>query len=285
MSYDRRYNIYLDDELFIEGGDGRQLRITFTVSTGYSGYAGTGELAIYNLSPASRGMITSGSILRLECGYADDIGGIYTGLINNVLLEREGTDILVRVLMVAKTKPIVKINKTYPVNTKVATVVQDCAIASKYRLDWNRVSFDSIPPMTRGLTISNRDPVDVISELATQHEFNMVVQNEIITINKQIGDQGDTPLTIGEFTGMEMMPEVSEAGINITTRLNAKLSVGRLFEVDARYRTFTMANAYYDFSDTFGDDLGRGVYSIFKIDHVGDSWGSAWSSQIEGLNT
>jgi hypothetical protein len=103
-------------------------------------------------------------------------------------------------------------------------------------------------------------------------------------LNRNFGDQGDTPLRIGEFTGMEMMPEIAVNSINVTTRLNSKLSVGRLFEVDAKYKTFTMANAYYDFSESFGDDLGRGVYSIHKIDHVGDSWGAIWSSQIEGLS-
>ena len=96
MSYDRRYKISLDGESFIEGGAGRQLRITFSLSSGFDGRVGTGDLAIFNLTRTSAQIPAPGTIVTVEAGYASTMGIIDTGRIANVLNERIGVDTMTR---------------------------------------------------------------------------------------------------------------------------------------------------------------------------------------------
>ena len=286
MSYDRRFSVLLDGKPFIDPTAGRQLRIAFSVSTGFSGYRGTGDVAIYNLKKSSMDEVAVGKTLTLQCGYAsdgDNLGAIYTGKINNVLREREGPDLLVRALMAANTRDVNLLNSVYPTNTKLATIITDCAREAGYALEMNPDSFSDAPVYTAGYSIANEDPINVITRLATEHNFHAVIENERIIINKKMNDRGESVLTIGESTGMEMMPEVHAGGIDLSTRLNSRLAVGRLFVVDAQFATYTMANFYHDMSDIAGEAAGRGVHYIQKIDHTGDSWGDEWSSRITGL--
>lgn len=287
MSFDRRYRILLDGEPFIESAAGRQFRITFSVSTGFSGYRGTGDIAIYNLSKSSMQALKSGSVLVLQCGYAnedgsDDIGTIYTGRIKNVLRERAGTDVLIRLLMVAETRNHTTVNHTFPVNAKVVDVLRYCANAAGYALDIKAESFSDLPPATAGLT-KHGDPVEIISNMAKEYGFQSVVENERIVIVKDWGDRGDGITTISQFDGMEMMPEVSAGGIDVTTRMNSRLAVGRLFKVESDYATFSTANFYYDMSSIVGAEEASAIHYIHKLDHTGDSWGDEWSSQITGI--
>ena len=283
MSYLRAYRILLDGKEFIVGGDGRQLRITFNVTLGYAGYSGTGEVAIYNLSEASREMIQSGVKLRLEAGYVGAVGEVFMGQINGVLHERQGADVVVYAMMSTLTNKDARITRSYTTNTKVATVIKDCAAEAGYGLSWNEASFDDVPLLIGGYYIGDRSPIHVIKALAKQHGFEAAISEERIIITRKWADQGKDPLVIGEFTGMEMMPEVTASGIYVTTRLNPALYPGQLFEVDAQYMTFTMANAVVDMSNVAGRRAGTAIHTVRKIEHQGDSHGDSWSSKIEGI--
>lgn len=119
--------------------------------------------------------------------------------------------------------------------------------------------------------------------MAKEYGFQSVVENERIVIVKDWGDRGDGITTISQFDGMEMMPEVSAGGIDVTTRMNSRLAVGRLFKVESDYATFSTANFYYDMSSIVGAEEASAIHYIHKLDHTGDSWGDEWSSQITGI--
>lgn len=281
-SYDRRYKIYVDDQLFVEGGPGRQLRITFSLSSGFRGRNGTGDLAIFNLSPGSVSRIQSGAIIKIEAGYVGAMDLIYTGKVATVLRERVGTDIALRMLMNGWVDQDKKWSYTFPANSSVPDIIEATAKQAGYPLAWKRASFESLPRQPRGYLISNTNPVKALMIMADEFDFGLSIERGRIVLNKADGDQGTTPYEINEMTGMEMLPEVTWAGVDVVVRLNPRLVPGIPFEVTSKYATYVMANAYHDHEAYRGYELGRGLHYIQQVEHQGDSWGDMWSTSIVG---
>ena len=282
MSYDRRYKIFVDGELFVEGGPGRQLRITFSLSSGFQGRNGTGDLAIFNLAPDSVMKIQPGAIVSVEAGYIGRTGVIYSGKVATVLRERIGTDIALRMLMNGWVNQDDKWSHVFPVNSSVPDIIKAVADRSGYALRWKRESFESLPLQTRGYRIANINPVKALMVMADEFDFSLAIERESLVLNKADGDQGTEPFEINEMTGMEMIPEVTWAGVDAVVRLNPQLTVGIPFEITSKYATYVMANAYHDHSAYRGEDLGRGVHYVMQLEHQGDSWGDMWSTSIVG---
>lgn len=282
MSFDRRYEIWIDDKLFLEGGSGRQLRITFSLSVGFEGTHGAGDLAIFNLAESSRLKLKAGSIVTVKAGYVKNIGIIYRGRVANVLLERIGPDTASRLLMLGWENQNQLWSHNFPANVSVIDVIKKCASQAGYPLEWREESFESLPRKSGAHTVFQSDPINELRALSEHYKFNMAMARGKIVLNRKWKDQGGSVLEINEFSGMEMMPEVTDIGVDVMVRLDPRLSIGRLFEVTSDYATFTMANNTHNVKDFRGANAGKGEHTIKEISHEGDSWGDKWSTSIVG---
>lgn len=275
----RLFEVLLNNEVFIAQSTGQQFRITFNVLIDFGGFNTYMDLSIYNLSQDTVAKaFNKDTTITLRAGYDNTIDTIFNGKIFNVFKERRGPDTITRIIARGGTsfeKPTV--NKTFGKNANVVELIRECCTSTGYPVVIDASQFSDINPYTRGYTLSG-DPLRKLDELANTHNFSYVLDNDSIVVVRNDAFRGGAPVEVSEATGMEGIPEISEVGCNVTTRLNPKLRIGGRIEIKSEFRTITFSNVYYV---DVPASAGTGLYRMFKLTHSGDSWGDDWSTRIE----
>jgi hypothetical protein len=277
----RRWELSVDGVVLIAATGGRQFKCTFEVLNDFGGYTSYCDLAIFNLSSdTANKVLKRGSLLSLRAGYADSIDTIFAGTIRNILRERQGPDTITRLICRGGKLPGEQgqVNVTLGENAKITDIIRACVAVTGYPVVMDDDQFSDIAPYPYGYVLGG-DPLMYLDNLAETHGFNYVIENErMIIVRRGKARQGDTHI-ISQFTGMEGIPEITEVGIDVTTRLNPKIKIGGKFIVESKLATFNFSNLYFvDIPPT----AGQGEYDIFRVSFSGDSWGDTWSTKITG---
>lgn len=278
----RRWEISIDDELFIAPTDGRQFKMTFEVVHDFGGSISYCDLAIYNLSAdTANNAFKKGSAIRFKAGYSDTIDAIFVGTIKNVLRERRGPNTITRLICRGGrlTDESKTINETLGAGAKVTDIIRACVKALDYPIVIDDSQFSDIDPYPRGYVL-NGDPRVYLDTLSTAHNFSyMIENNRAIVIRNDSFRQGEVHI-VSQFTGMEGIPEITEVGADVIIRLNPKIRIGGRYRIESTLSTFNFSNLYFQ---NIPESAGKGEYRIFRISHSGDSWGDAWSTKIVGF--
>lgn len=278
----RRWSLTVDGEELIEQTDGRQFKCTFTILHDFGGFTSYADISIYNLSTdTANKAFKRGKTLSFKAGYEDSIDKIFSGTLRNIIRERRGPDTITRLICRGGKLAIdqAQINQTLGTDTQLVDIVRACATSMGYPIVMDDAQFSDIPPYPYGYTLQG-DPRVYLDELAQTHKFDYVVENERLVIVRQgYARQGDINV-ISQFTGMEGIPEISEVGVDVVTRLNPKIRIGGKFRVESELATFNFSNLYFR---DIPESAGQGEHKIIKIEYTGDTWGDAWSNKIFGL--
>jgi len=258
-----------------------QFRIVFTILVDFGGFISYADIAFYNLSiDTATKIIKKGAAITLKAGYVDNFDIIFEGNINNVLYERDEADTITRVIARGGARSDqVSINKTFGKNVKVTTLIRACAEALTYKIKIEESQFASIPPYAKGYPL-NGDPRVYLDKLALAHNFSYTFDKEqLIILENKCFLPGEVVI-VSQFNGMEGIPEITEVGVDVNTRLNPQLRIGQRIEVQSKLRTFNFSNLYFQ---GIPAAHGEGVYRMFKLQHEGDTWGDRWTSKITGF--
>ena len=278
--YDRRFEILVDDEVFIGETGGRQFRVTFNILLDFGGFHSYADIRIYNLSDetAAKALVRN-NVFTLRAGYQETIDTLFKGRVRNVFKEREGPDTVTRIIARGGSQPEASISRTLGVNTRVTEIISACAQALGYPLVINSDDFAAIPPYPRGYVL-NGDPRVYLDSLAQTHNFNYIVDNERLVVTGGNSFRQGEPFIVSQFTGMEGIPEVTEVGCDVNVRLSPKIRIGGRIDVQSELATFNFSNLYFQ---NVPENAGTGVYNVFRLRHTGDSWGDQWTTQVTGL--
>ena len=275
----RLFEVLLDNQTFIAPTSGPQFRVTFNVLIDFGGLNTYADISFYNLSQdtANRAFALQTTI-NLRAGYNNTIDTIFNGKIFNVFKERRGPDTITRVIARGGTsfeKPI--INQTFGTNANIVELIRACCTSIGYPVVIDASQFSDVRPYATGYSLSG-DPLRKLEQLANTHNFSFVLDNDSIVIVRNDAFRGGSPVEVSEATGMEGIPEISEVGCNVTTRLNPKIRIGGRIDIKSQFRTVNFSNVYYV---DVPASAGTGLYRVFKLTHSGDSWGDEWSTRIE----
>lgn len=278
-NYDRRFEVLIDDEVFIAETPGMQFKVTFNILLDYNGFHSYADISIYNIGDEDRARLKKGVKLGFRAGYVDNIDYIFKGAIRNVFKERLGPDSPTRIIARGGSQPKTSINKTMGRNTRVVDLIRACVGAMEYPLVINEKDFETIPPYARGYAL-NGDPRVYLDTLANAHNFSYIVENErvVVTLNTSYRQGG--VILINEFNGMDGIPEVTEIGCNVRVRLNPAIRMGKRIEVESEVKTFNFSNLYFQ---DVPEKAGTGLYRVFRLRYTGDSWGDDWTTAIEAI--
>ena len=278
----RRWSISLnDDKLFIEATAGRQFKATFEVLYDFGGFTSYADIAVYNLSTdTANDALKRGVPITLRAGYQDSIDVIFTGVIQNVLRERQGANTITR--LICRGGKLVEnqaqINETLGVNARVTDIIRACVRAMGYPIVIEDAQFDDVDPYASGYMMSG-DPRTYMDSLAKVHKFSYVIENgRVIVVRNDAYRQGSVH-SISQFTGMEGIPEITEVGVDVVMRLRPKIRIGGRISVESELASFNFSNLYFV---DIPQSAGQGVYRIFRITHSGDTHGDAWSTKVTG---
>lgn len=276
----RRYEISIDDQVFITGGEGRQFRVTFEILHDFGGFNSFCDIAINNLTYSTAAKaFKKGSKISIRAGYEDFEDIIFTGFVKNILRESANPGIITRIVCKSGTVEPKSINKTMGVGVGVVTAFKEIAAAMGYPLIINSSDFADTPKFKTGKSL-NGDPRAILDEMANSYGFNYIVENGKLIIVKNGKTRNTTPHIVSQFTGMEGIPEITEIGVDVVVRLEPKLKIGGVITIESKFKTFNFSNIYYQ--DVKESD-GTGNYKIMKIAHSGDSHGDTWSTRITGI--
>lgn len=292
----RRFAIEIDGKPFIKHGTGiesrgRDFRVTFRCNNSYTYCLGLLDLAIYNLSNQTQ--IKMGAKITLKAGYDEQIDSIFTGCIMSVLKEREGPNIITRLICRSgempkfdaqgqELRPV--INKSFGKGTGVLTLIQAVGDAWGKPISKQDEQFSDVQPLARMRPLCG-DVKAVMDALAEEFKFSWcLVQDKIVIDRKDSPRKGDAYL-LNFRTGLIGVPEMADENVgdfvDMTSCLAPSLRLGGLVKLESKYASYNTGNMYFR-PPTNGGDLS-GVYRIMELTHEGDSWGSPWQTHIKGM--
>ncbi len=247
------------------------LRVTFKIERGISRDPNTAEVAIYNLSKASRSAIQEKTIPTLiEAGYVNNLTQLFSGNLTFARHEREGTD-WVSMFEAGDGSVLLqssRINESFAPGTSIDTVINrvvECSGLGPGNVaeELSKGNFrGALTEFKKGYTSSGKC-ADELKRLTESAGLNFSVQDGQVQLLRAGGTNGDDAVVLSASTGLIGAPEVGEDGIvSARSLLQGKLSPGRPVSI-----TSTLIDTAF--------------FRIEKVTHTGDTAGDDWYSDIE----
>lgn len=279
---DRRWGIDIDGEPFIVPTAGRQFKCTFEILHDFGGFTSYADIKVMNLTEdTANKAFQRGKSITFRAGYVDSIDIIFKGVIRNVIRGRDGATTSIQLICRGGklTDEQSMVNETLGANTKLTDIIRTCGTALGYPITMDDTQFEDVEPYIYGYSMQG-DPRVYLDKLAATHNFSYVVENDKLVVVRKGSYRDGTVHVISQFTGMEGIPELTEVGADVTTRLNPKIRIGGRFRIESNLATFNFSNLYFR---DIPESAGQGEYNIFRVSYTGDTWGDAWSNKITGI--
>lgn len=278
LYYNRVWSIEIDGQPFIDATTDRQFQMAFNVNREFGGSISYADIALYNLSQdTAQKVIKQGAKIVLKAGYVDNIATIFTGMIVNVLRERQNTETITRAICTGYAQERVKtVSKSFAKGTQVVDIIKSCIEAANLTPQINEADFEAYQPYSRGYTLSG-DPLEYLAKLRDTHNFDYVIDGDICVVTGAQKFVLGATLMVSQETGMQGIPVVTHAGVEVKIRLTPQAQIGGKVEVLSKLATFNFNEAYFQ---KIPESAGKGVYKIMKVQHAGSSHGDEWTTSI-----
>lgn len=281
---DREWSIDIDGEPFITKQTGtRQFRCVFDVAINTGNSLVLADIALYNLSRDTK--IPRGKSIVLRAGYTGASDSIFSGFITNIFPERQGADIVTRLLCkTGAPNSRGSANGSYGKGARLVDVLKDLAYSWPINLRIHEEQFKDAPVFTSGYN-TNGDIPDALDTLSDAFGFDWTIDRGSLVVSKRGAQRRGAVAQISKFTGMIGIPEVTKGpdglGVYIMHKLDPYFYIGDRFEITSEFSTFNTGNMYVKEYD--GDTTANGEYNFFDLRYRGDSWGDQWAVEINGL--
>lgn len=281
----RVWSLDIDGKPFISQQSGsRQFRIVFDVDVRPGDALSLADIGIYNLSKDFE--IEQGAAITLRAGKTDRVDTIFTGYVTNRFREREGTEIVTR-LLCKSGAPVTdrgSISGSQGKNTHVVDVIKSLCNAWPRPLDIDESQFEDAPVFTSGYALDGDIP-SKLHDLGYMFNFDWVNERGRIVVTRRGYKRKSGVIDVNMFTGMIGIPEVNRGpdglGVFVVHTLDPYFRVNNRINLQSQFQTFNTGNMYIQ---EMGEDVkANGEYNIFALRHRGDSHGDQWVTEIDGL--
>lgn len=284
----RVWSIDIDGKPFISRQSGpRQFRCVFDVEISPGDALSLADIRIYNLSKESSVNRRSSILLRAGNDARSDV--IFMGYVTNVFRERDpgSTDIALRLICKSGTPTADRssIQKSFGRGTSVVDVLRSLAETWPLPLDLDAAQFINDQVLVSGFILDGDIPA-ALDKLAYAYGFQWIQELGRLVITKTGMDRPEAiSKMISQFTGMIGMPEVTRGpnglGVFVSVSLDPFVRINGKIEVKSEFSTFNTGNLFIQ--ELSGDATANGVYNVFSLRHRGDTHGSTWSTDIDGI--
>jgi len=310
----RNYELLINGNVYIGrmNAPAQQLRCVFDIIALPGGNYSTADIRLYNLASASSprvknatphgGMdIQQGDAIQLIAGYSmfdttinsdgtanenvkNDMSVIFEGTVTNVFRERDGTNIVSRILCNSgdNTNDTGVAAASYSQGALLIDVLRDLCKAWGKRLVIADGEDNYKQVFLSGYVV-NGDITRELKILGKAYDFIFVNHNNEVTISTPGKARSATKFMVSATTGMIGIPEISGGAsgvyIDVSVRLNPFIKSTDSFEVDAEFQTFNTGNAFV----TSIEGHASGVWNVNSLRHRGDNWGNLWRTDINAV--
>lgn len=291
--------------LRVEDSKGKSLdlskfKIRFRVQHAETGFPKNAEIFIFNLATNTELTIQKeGKYIYLDCGYEDKHGEIFAGEIMQARRGRESpTDTYIAVVArdsdLAHTHAVV--NKVLPKGSTQKDVAQAAIDAMKeYRVAAGFIADLGSKGFPRPRVLFGK-AADILRGVGAATQTSWHIESGKVNIVKNQGSMPNSPVVYNSLTGLIGRGEQTIMGIHARVLINSELKVLGKIKIDqksinqAAYSPTYGAEVYNQQFRQTGDGEGGGpgnlslaedgIYKILTIDHVGDTHGPPWYTDL-----
>lgn len=223
---------------------------------------------------------TNGIVTR---SVRDDIGTIFIGTIVNVFRERDGANIVTRLLCKSgtDTNDTGVANSSYSGGVTLYDVLVDLSRSWGRRLTVDKSKCETIV-MISGYVVDG-DITRELNTLSRAYGFQWTDYNGQLSVTFPSDKRDTAKHLVSQSTGMIGIPELSGGKdavfVDTSVRLNPFMAINDRFEISAQFQTFNTGNVFV----TSTEAHAAGVYNILDMRFRGDNWGSIWRNDLHGL--
>lgn len=316
MTILRNYEIQVSGNVFIGRmkTPSQQLRCVFDIIASPGDQYATADIRLYNLMSASSPRSDEGTnitgvepkrsdAIQLLAGYTqfmssvnattgivtsdvkDDIGTLFTGTITNVFRERDGANIVTRLLCRSgdNANDTGTVTGSYSQGATLYDILVSLAGAWGKRLVVDKTKCQTFV-MVSGY-VTNGDITRELNILSRAYGFKWTNYNGQLSITFPADARTTAKHLVSSTTGMIGIPEIGGGGdgvfVDVGVRLNPFMGINDQIEIDAQFQTFNTGNAFV----TSVEAHASGLWNILALRHRGDNWGSLWRTDINGLRS
>lgn len=215
----------------------------------------------------------------------DEIATLFTGTITNVFRERDGANVVTRILCRSGDN----INDTGVANASYSQGVTLFDVLTDLARSWGkRLVVDKAKSQTLVMTsgyVTDGDITREMNVLAKSYGFLWTNFNGQLSITFPADARTTAKHLISQSTGMIGMPEISGgnegAFVDVSVRLNPFMNINDQIEIDAQYQTFNTGNAFVTHTEAFAS----GLWNILALRYRGDNWGDMWRVDVNGIRS
>lgn len=270
-----------------------EFRVTFRIKRGDTQTPNTLDCRIYNLAPATIAKI-KGEFTRVvfQGGYEGNFGILFDGTIKQV---REGraNQIDTYIDITAADGDEAYNFSTMALSLAAGSTPEDSLQAMIQGMASAGVSQGYTPELPKNGRVRGRVFYgmcrDEMREFAQNHNCTWSIQDgklTLIPLTAYIA--GEVPVISSE-TGLVGTPEQTQSGIRIRVLLNPSLKIGQKIKLDnasinkQRYGMDFNSNLANINLEAFARTNADGEYYVMCADHVGDTHGNDWYSDLTCL--
>lgn len=248
------------------------LAMDFNISKGDARNANKAQLKIWNLTKEQRVQLQEkGLEVIIEAGYVQEIKQIFKGDIDKSLITRDAVNWVTNLELLdggAATKTA-RINESLRGGQPVGQILKKAAeamgldvgnLADKVSSDGGR---SVLKELVSGIVLSGKAD-DVLDEISSSLGLKYSIQDKQLQFLAKGEATKDPPVILNAGTGLLGSPSVGEKGtITATSLLNGLIKPGR---------RVTLSSSVVD-----------GTFVASKVKHRGQTWGDAWTTEVEML--
>lgn len=287
----RKANLIVTDGT--KGLDLSELRFTFDIRASDFSAPNNAKIRVFNLDANTVSKVKGEfSQVQVQAGYQDsDYGVIFKGTIKQFRVGRENaTDTYLDILAadgdIGFNQAV--INRSWPAGSTANDHLAEVAKAMDLELKNYTTNFEGSNPsaLPRGRVMFGmaRTLAQQASDTLGSSWSIQGGQLQVIPLQKYLPGEA---VVLNPSTGMIGIPEQTDQGINVRCLLNPKLRIGGLVKLNTKdinqliSKTPETYNSYAELQ--YASKLAEGadgLYRVYVIDYLGDTWGNDWYSDI-----
>ncbi len=253
------------------------LRVGFTVGKDKTSTSNTAEIAIYNLSDATRNKIDSlDEQVMIEAGYSQ-AGGVKRLFLGDIVMvnhAHEPPDSVTRIQANDGGSALrgSTVSLSYAENTSALKILKD--LVNSFKLPVRSLPDVKDRPYAHGFAAQG-SAGDALDKVAARLGLEWSIQNGEIKVVIQGGLDGSEAILISPGTGL----------VGRVEKLEQSLDEADLAKIPPGWRVTSLLQPQVEPGGSIAiqssDIPARSVFRVERVTHTGDTHGADWQSEIE----
>lgn len=260
------YALELPNALRIEG-----LRTSFKVSRDRKPEPNTLELAIFNLSPATRGVLQGrGFRVVLQAGYAEQVAQVFSGDVVRFTHEQNGPDMVTKIVAADGARAIrnARVSESYRAGTPVSEVIARTVRALQLDPGNAAAKAAAIADQYAAGYTQHAPAAEELTRLLEPRGYTWSIQDGRLELLGPGESLPELAPLISADTGMIGSPELGSpaekgkpATLKVRSLLQPAIRPGQRFQLESKAH--------------------RGTFTAQKVTHAGDTHAGDWFTDLE----